>query len=201
MRTFLIAAALILVSSVRARAGRGQPGLRQIREPSGVQRLPRQAGTEGGRDARRPRIGRPRARSARRPSGARRSLDARLRGPKAKQWPGPDGVHGHAAIERRASTIGREYEPPLPPSFSPSFSKSRLFCSKLFQTFLWRFCGISRGYKASKPTLTASKFFGPRSAEAVGRAAPRRGGADDRREPRRSRRIRRSESERIVRGT
>jgi hypothetical protein len=41
----------------------------------------------------------------------------------------------------------------------PSFSKSGVFGSKLFQTKLWRFCGISRGYKASKRPLMLSKFF------------------------------------------
>ena len=41
----------------------------------------------------------------------------------------------------------------------PSFSKSRVFRSKLFQTNLWRFCGISMGYKASKRPLMVSKFF------------------------------------------
>src|SRR5277367_4459620 len=32
-------------------------------------------------------------------------------------------------------------------AFSRSFSKSRAVFSKLFQRKLWRFCGISRGYK------------------------------------------------------
>ena len=181
--------------------GRGQSGLRQVREPARVQRLPRQAGTEGGRDARRPRIGR--RRSARYAPPPRRAAFARCT---------PSRPHGEAMAgsgwssrsrrDREARVDDRPgIRTPRPPSFSPSFSKSRLFCSKLFQTFLWRFCGISRGYKASKPTLTASKFFGPRSAEAVGRSRPAEaarttvassGGADG---------IRRSESERIVRGT
>ena len=34
-----------------------------------------------------------------------------------------------------------------------------MFCSKLFQTNLWRFCAISRGYKVSKRPLMLSKFF------------------------------------------
>ena len=34
-----------------------------------------------------------------------------------------------------------------------------MFSSKDFQTFLWRFCGISRGYKGSKPKVSISKFF------------------------------------------
>jgi hypothetical protein len=46
-----------------------------------------------------------------------------------------------------------------PPSFLPRISKSKLFSSKLFQTILWRFCVISKGYKASKPHLAASKSF------------------------------------------
>ena len=46
-----------------------------------------------------------------------------------------------------------------PPCIFPSFSKSGLFCSKLFQTNLWRFCGISMGYKFSKHPLMLSKFF------------------------------------------
>jgi hypothetical protein len=37
------------------------------------------------------------------------------------------------------------------PCIFPSFSKSRLFCSKLFQTNFWPFCGISRGCKPQKP--------------------------------------------------
>ena len=41
----------------------------------------------------------------------------------------------------------------------PSFSKTRVFHSKLFQTKLWRFCKISRGYKVSKRPLMLSKFF------------------------------------------
>ena len=46
-----------------------------------------------------------------------------------------------------------------PPSLFPSFSKTRVFGSKLFQTNLWLFCGISRGYKVSKRPLMLSKFF------------------------------------------
>ena len=46
-----------------------------------------------------------------------------------------------------------------PPSFLPRISKSKLFLSKLFQTILWWFCVISKGYKTSKPHLVASKFF------------------------------------------
>jgi hypothetical protein len=45
------------------------------------------------------------------------------------------------------------------PIFLPSFSKSSVFLSKLFQTFLWWFCGISRGYKVSKPKCPLSKLF------------------------------------------
>jgi hypothetical protein len=45
------------------------------------------------------------------------------------------------------------------PSFSASIPKSRLFCSKLFQAILWRFCGIPWVYKGSKPNLMVSKFF------------------------------------------
>jgi hypothetical protein len=36
-------------------------------------------------------------------------------------------------------------------AFLPSFSKSSSFSSKFFQTFLWRFLGISRAYKSSRP--------------------------------------------------
>jgi hypothetical protein len=45
------------------------------------------------------------------------------------------------------------------PKFLPSFSKSSVFLSKLFQRFLWWFCGISRGYKVSKPKCPLSKLF------------------------------------------
>jgi hypothetical protein len=34
-----------------------------------------------------------------------------------------------------------------------------VFLSKLFQTFLWSFSGISRGYKVSKPKCPLSKLF------------------------------------------
>jgi hypothetical protein len=40
-----------------------------------------------------------------------------------------------------------------------------VFLSKLFQRFLWPFCGISRGYKGSKPKVSASKFFAVRAAD------------------------------------
>src|SRR5271168_4946690 len=46
-----------------------------------------------------------------------------------------------------------------PPGFLASFSKSRLFLSKDFQRFLWRFCVISTGYKGKKSKVSASKFF------------------------------------------
>ena len=51
------------------------------------------------------------------------------------------------------------------PTFLPSFSKSSVFFSKPFQRFLWRFCGISRGYKGSKPKVSPSKFFAVRAAD------------------------------------
>ncbi len=70
-----------------------------------------------------------------------------------------------ATTSRRAGSA----EPQLPtargtssaarPSFLPSLSKSSMFSSKDFQTFLWPFCGISRGYKGSKPKVSISKFF------------------------------------------
>ena len=44
-------------------------------------------------------------------------------------------------------------------AFSPSFSKSRLFLSKLFQRKLWRFYGISMGCKPSKPKVSLPKYF------------------------------------------
>ena len=43
--------------------------------------------------------------------------------------------------------------------FLASFSKSGLFLSKDFQRFLWRFSGISTGYKGKKSKVSASKFF------------------------------------------
>ena len=55
----------------------------------------------------------------------------------------------------------------------PRISKSRLFSSKDFQIFLWRFCGISRGYKGSKPKVSPSKFFAVRAAQ--GASPDRRG--------------------------
>src|SRR5271168_5194569 len=44
-------------------------------------------------------------------------------------------------------------------AFLASLSKSGLFFSKNFQTKLWRFWGISRTYKGSKPKGSISKFF------------------------------------------
>src|SRR5271169_6873090 len=58
--------------------------------------------------------------------------------------------------------------PLYPPNFLPSLSKSRLFRSKDFQRFLWRFCGISRGYKGSKvpnPKCPSPNFSPPRQPE------------------------------------
>ena len=62
---------------------------------------------------------------------------------------------------------------PPPPSFCPRLSKASVFLSKLFQRFLWRFCGISRGYKGSKPKVSTSKFFAVRAAD--GTSSDRRG--------------------------
>ena len=58
----------------------------------------------------------------------------------------------HAAPRRGKSPLGGAPQP-------PSFSKSRLFFSKLFQRKLWPFCGISMGCKASKPKEPTSKYF------------------------------------------
>src|SRR5271170_6008556 len=44
-------------------------------------------------------------------------------------------------------------------TFLASLSKSGLFFSKDFQRKLWRFWGISRAYKGSKPKGSISKFF------------------------------------------
>jgi hypothetical protein len=60
---------------------------------------------------------------------------------------------------RRRGRGRRRWNKRRPPSFSARISKSRLFGSKLFQTIPWRFCGISRSYKGSKPNLMASKFL------------------------------------------
>jgi hypothetical protein len=48
-----------------------------------------------------------------------------------------------------------------------------VFLSKLFQRFLWRFCGISRGYKGSNPKVSPSKFFAVRAVD--GTSSDRRG--------------------------
>jgi hypothetical protein len=66
--------------------------------------------------------------------------------------------------ERGDNCVGPDV--PRPPSFLASFSKSRLFCSKLFQTFLWSFCGISMGYKSPKPKESVSKLFAAADASA-----------------------------------
>ena len=62
----------------------------------------------------------------------------------------------HGAHRRGKTRFGGA---PPPPSFSPSFSKSRLFFSKLFQRKLWPFCGISMGCKASKPNSVLFQIF------------------------------------------
>ena len=79
---------------------------------------------------------------------------------------------------RRASNLVQEahgaplLRAPPAPSFFASFSKSALFSSKLFQRFLWRFCGISRGYNRSKPKESLSKFLAaPASSQRPAHAA------------------------------
>ena len=54
--------------------------------------------------------------------------------------------------------------------FLQTFPNLGLFFSKLFQRFLWRFCGISRGCKPSEPKVSLAKFFAPRWARRAGRA-------------------------------
>ena len=44
-------------------------------------------------------------------------------------------------------------------AFFQASPKLACFAPKLFQTNLWRFCGISMGYKDSKRPLMPSKFF------------------------------------------
>ncbi len=58
-----------------------------------------------------------------------------------------------------------------PPSLFPSFSKTPVFFSKLFQTKLWRFCGISRGYKGSK-RARAQPVEITHSGEGISESAP-----------------------------
>ena len=67
---------------------------------------------------------------------------------------------GAREISRNADRPSRLRKPP---SFFASFSKTRLFFSKLFQRFLWRFCGISKACKVSKPSSVPSKLFAPKS--------------------------------------
>jgi hypothetical protein len=70
----------------------------------------------------------------------------------------------------RDAKVGREARPlvggsnrggveaPSKPFFQ-ALSKSRLFCSKLFQRKPWRFCGISTGCKPPDPTMTFLQIF------------------------------------------
>jgi hypothetical protein len=101
------------------------------------------------------------ARPARRPSSSRCGRPirtracARSRKSASRSGRGGDAWQTGAAAPREGAKQRR------PPSFSARISKSRLFGSKLFQTILWRFCGISRGYKGSKPNLMTPNFFGP----------------------------------------
>ena len=186
MRPILIAAALVLVSSVAPAWAQDNPACAKFEEPFAYNACLAKLGPKAGATLAVPE-----------PAGAAPGYAPPLRRAAFARCT-PSRPHGEAMAgsgwssrsrrDREARVDDRPgIRTPRPPSFSPSFSKSRLFCSKLFQTFLWRFCGISRGYKASKPTLTASKFFGPRSAEAIGRSRPAeatrttvasRGGAD-----------------------
>ena len=60
-----------------------------------------------------------------------------------------------------------------PPTFFASFSKSRPVFSKLFQRFLWRFCGISMGYNRMQTKKSSSKFFVfSLGSKGAGRAPP-----------------------------
>jgi hypothetical protein len=78
----------------------------------------------------------------------------------------PEPVALYDSRARRARRQLRRPRRPASPSFLASFSKSRLFCSKLSQTFPWSFCGISMGYKAPKPKESVSKFLGAADASA-----------------------------------
>jgi hypothetical protein len=56
------------------------------------------------------------------------------------------------------------------PSFLASFSKSSVFLSKLFQTFLWLFCGISRCCKPKNINDVAPNFlWSPASVQSYSR--------------------------------
>jgi hypothetical protein len=133
MRTFLIAAALILVSSVAPAWAEDNPACAKFENPLEYNACLARLGPRAGATLAVPEPAGPVRAVRAAPSAARRSLDARLRGPTTKQWPGADGIYGHAAIERRASTIGREYERrglqaflqafPNLGCFAPSFSK------------------------------------------------------------------------------
>ena len=83
-------------------------------------------------------------------------------------------------------------------AFLPSISKSRPFFAKLFQKFLWWFCGISMGCKASVPKKSFSKFLTANAAPLAERRCRKtcRFRASTRRNPRdrRPRLPRRSES-------
>ena len=97
---------------------------------------------------------------ARRPSSSRCGRPIRTRACARSRKSASRSGRGGDARHRLARREGaKAAEQRRPPSFSARISKSRLFGSKLFQTILWRFCGISRGYKGSKPNLMASKFF------------------------------------------
>ena len=138
-------------AAARGAGGAGRRGLPgdQVGADGGVAPRPLVA-THGQQSIRRPPIRRPRSRS----QSARARVLTRIIGRSTTA----------ALSERGYVSAGPDV--PRPPSFIASFSKSRLFCSKLFQTFLWSFCGISMGYKAPKPKESVSKFFGAADASA-----------------------------------
>ena len=202
MRTLLIAAALVLVSSAAPARGRGQSGLRQIREPAGVQRLPRQAGTAGG-PRRSPSPNRP-APCAQCAPPLRRAAFIRC----TPSRPHDEAMAGcgwssrsrQGRAARRVGDRSGMRAAAASKLFLQAFPNLRPFFAKLFQRFLWPFCGISRGCKAPSPHFHEFPNFLAREAPGSrSRAAPRRRGRPSRAaaEPPDSE----SPSERIVRGT
>jgi hypothetical protein len=99
--------------------------------------------------------------------------DARLRDAiAAAARTDPAETQGTSRASSRAAAAFREGQrrrnEGASPSISPSFSKSRSFFSKLFQTKLWRFCGISMGCKGFKPKESLFQTF-PRRRLLFGR--------------------------------
>ena len=119
MRTILIAAALTFIASGAPAPAEDNPACAKFQEPLEYNACLARQGPRAGAT-----LAVPEPAGACAARDARRSLDARLRGPTANQGQGSDGVHDQVALERRAQINDR--------SGIRAAASSKLF-SKLFQ--------------------------------------------------------------------